>query len=287
MNKKLIVVSLISVLLISATVSSAAETGSSGADQTGTSLFLGYDRSYLSYKEFINGDMIDEDTGWNNGVYIEARHDDETTFFRFLLDYVATDSATYNGSLQNGTPVSMSTDEKFLTLEGNVGFKTLNFSTATLAPYIGLGYRDWQRGKDMLPDYKEDYSWWYIVAGGNLAYRFDRLVIAADVALTYPLGPKMTTNVAGLYDEATFDLKPYLGFRIEVPVNYEVSQDKNMKIFVFGTPFYQTWKLGASDPVAITRGGIPVTQGGIPVILFEPDSTTVMYGFRLGMGLRF
>ncbi len=281
MNKKFIVISLISIFMIIGTISSAAETENSGAGQTGTSVFLGYDRSYLSYKEFMNGNVLDEDTGWNNGLYIEVRHDDEATFFRFLLDYVATTSATYNGSLQDGTPISMSTEEKFLTLEGNVGFKALNFNTGTLSPYVGLGYRDWKRGKDMLPDYQEDYSWWYIIAGGNLAYRFDRLVIAADLALTYPLGPKMTTNIAGQVDEATFDLKPYLGWRIEAPINYQVSEDKSTKIFIFGTPFYQTWKLGASDPVTLTQNGIPVASA------LEPDSTTVMYGFRLGMGLNF
>ena len=229
----------------------------------------------------MDGDLLDKDTGWNNGVYVEARHDDEDMFARFLFDYVVTNSATYTGSLQNGTPITMSTEEKFFTFEVNAGFKALNFDTATLSPYVGLGYRDWKRGTDNLPDYQEDYSWWYIAAGGNLAYRFNRLVIAADVALLYPFGSQMTTNVAGMVDEASFEIKPHFGYRIEVPVNYEIPQDENLKIFVFGTPFYQKWKLGASDPVTLTQGGIPV---GLAI---EPDSTTVMYGFRVGVGLNF
>jgi hypothetical protein len=275
------VLSLIGVLLMCGTVSSAAETASGGADQTGASVFLGYDHRYLSYKEFMDGDLLDKDTGWNSGVYVETRHDDEDMFARLLLDYVVTKSATYTGSLQNGTLITMSTEEKFFTFEVNAGAKALNFDTATLSPYVGLGYRDWKRGRDNPPDYQEDYSWWYLAAGGNLAYRFNRLVIAADVALLYPFGSQMTTTVAGMVDEASFELKPHIGYRIEVPVNYAISQDENLKIFVFGTPFYQKWKFGASDPVTLTQGGIPV---GLAI---EPDSTTVMYGFRVGVGLNF
>ncbi|HUJ18635.1 MAG TPA: hypothetical protein VL197_11650 [Nitrospirota bacterium] len=275
------VMSLVCVLLISGTIACAAEPESTGAGLTGTSVFLGYDRSYLSYEESMNGGVLDKDTGWNNGVYVEARHDDESLFARFLFDYVETNSATYAGSLQNGTPITMSTEEKFLTFEGNVGFKALNFSTVTLSPYAGLGYRDWKRGSDNLPDYREDYSWWYVAAGGNVAYRLSRLVIAADFALLYPFSSKMTTNIAGLVDEATFDIKPHLGYRVEVPVNYEISQNNDVKIFVFGTPFYQKWKFGASDPVTLTQGGMPVASA------IEPDSSTVMYGFRVGVGLNF
>lgn len=275
------VVGLISVLLMSGTVSSAAETGSSGAGQAGTSMFLGYDRGYLSYKESVNGEVLDKDTGWNNGIYIEVRNDDESMFTRFLFDYIETNTATYTGSLQNGTPITMATEEKFLTLEGNAGFKALNFSAATLSPYAGLGYRDWKRGSNNLPDYQEDYSWWYVAAGGNLAYRFGKLVIAADVAIVYPFGSKMTTNVAGMVDEATFHIKPHPGYRLEVPINYEISRDEDMKVFVFATPYYQKWKFGASDPVTLTQGGTPVG------IYLEPDSTTAMYGFRIGVGLNF
>jgi hypothetical protein len=280
MKNIFIVVSLMSILMIGETVASAAETGT-GAGQTGVSVFLGYDQSYLSYKEFINGVELDKDTGWNNGVYFEARSDDTYMFARFLFDYVMTKSATYAGSLQNGTPVTMSTEEKFLTSEVNAGYKALNFGTATLSPYAGLGYRDWKRGVDNLPDYQEDYSWWYVAAGVNLAYRFSRLVIAPDVALVYPFSSKMTTNAAGTVDEASFDIKARLGFRVEVPVSYEISRNEDTKIFVFGTPFYQKWEFGASDPVTLTRGGTPVA------IAIEPESTTDMYGFRLGVGLNF
>jgi hypothetical protein len=275
-------VSLISGLLMCTTVSGAANTASPGAGQNDVSVFIGYDGSYLSYKEFINGDVIDKDTGWNNGGYVELRKDDEYAFARFLFDYVATNSATYTGSLQNGTPVSMSTKEKIFVTELNAGYKVLNFGTATLSPYAGIGYRDWKRGSDNLPDYEEDYSWWYVAAGGNLAYRSSkRLVIAADVAVVYPFTSKMTTNIAGVVDEATFEIKPRFGFRAELPITYEIPRSDSTKFFVFGTPFYQEWKFDASDPVTLTQGGVPVGTA------FEPESTTVVYGFRVGVGLNF
>ncbi len=281
MKNLFIVVSIIGVISICGTVSHAGETASSGSGQKGISVFLSYDHTYLSYKEFMNGSELDKDTGWNNGVYGELRTDDEYMFTRYLFDYVETKSATYTGGLQNGTPITMSTEEKIFTAEANAGYKALNFGTATLSPYAGLGYRDWKRGVDTLPDYREDYSWWYVAAGVNLAYRFNKLVMAPDVALVYPFSSKMTTNVAGLTDEARFDIKPRLGFRAEVPVTYEISQSGDTKFIVFATPFYQQWKFGASDPVTLTQGGTPIATA------VEPESTTVMYGFRVGAGLNF
>ncbi len=258
-----------------------AHSAGKGADQTGTSLFLGYDHSYLDYKEYVVGAVLDKDTGWNDGVYFQARTDDKLGFARFLVDYVMTDSATYTGALQNGTPITMPHKEKFLTIEANGGLKALDFGSGTLSPYLGLGYRDWKRGSDNLPDYKEDYWWWYLAAGGNLAYRFSRLVIAADAAVLYPFVARMTTNVAGQVDEATFKLKPRLGYRAELPVTLDIRRDQNMNIFIFGTPFYEKWHLGQSDVITLTAGGVPVAAA------IEPESKTTMHGFRVGLGLNF
>ncbi len=281
MKKAYFVVSFIVVLLISGTIPRVAHSAGKGADQTGTSIFLGYDRSHLDYEEFVNGAVLDKDTGWNNGVYFEARTDNEQGFARFLVDYVMTNSATYTGALQDGTPLTMSTKEKFLTVEANGGLKALNFGSGTLSPYLGLGYRDWKRGTDNLPNYQEDYWWWYVAGGANLAYRLNRLVIAADAAVVYPFIARMTTNVAGLFDEATFKLKPRLGYRAELPITFEIVRDKNIKLLIFGTPFYEKWHVGQSDTVTFTQGGVPVATA------FEPESKTTMHGFRAGLGLNF
>ncbi len=88
----------------------------------------------------------------------------------------------------------------------------------------------------------------------------------------------MTEN---LVDEATFELKPRLGYRAELPISFEIVKDQNIKILIFGTPFYEKWHVGQSDPVTLTQGGVPV------LIAIEPESKTTMHGFRAGVGLNF
>jgi len=259
----------------------AADTPSIGAGQTGTTISLGYDGGYLYYKEIMNGTTFDKDTGWLNGGYLELRGDNEYMFARITVDYIWTDSAMYSGALQNGTPLSMRTREVFFQGEMNLGYKALNFSTATVSPYTGLGYRNWKRGEDNLPDYQETYCWWYAVVGANLAWRYRQWLFSLDGAVAFPFASEMTTNVAGQYDTATFNLKSRPGFRAEIPINYLLHKDEDVSLFLFGTPYYQQWNIGASDAVILTQGGTPVAAA------FEPKSITDIYGFRLGLGVNF
>jgi hypothetical protein len=153
--KKKIAYIVISILLMRGGVLHAADVPSAGANQTGTTISLGYDGGYLYYKEIMNNTTLDKDTGWLNGEYAELRGDNEYMFVRITIDYTRTNSATYSGALQNGTPLSMKTKEEFSQREINFGYKALNFSAATLSPYAGLGYRNWKRGENNLPDYQE------------------------------------------------------------------------------------------------------------------------------------
>src|SRR5208283_6168686 len=80
-----------------------------GAGQSGPSVAIGYDGVYLNYKEYVSGHVLDKDTGWQNGGFIEARYDNDFLFIRGNFDAVGSNSAQYTGQLQNGTPLSMST----------------------------------------------------------------------------------------------------------------------------------------------------------------------------------
>ncbi len=278
---KIKIILAIALCLMYSGISSAAEEPVMGAGQTGTTLSFGYDGSSLSYKECVNSSVIDKDTGWLNGGFLELRDDSDDAFTRIIIDYTMSNSANYAGALQNGTPLSMKTREEFSQFETNFGYKALNFGTATLSPYAGLGYRDWKRGENNLPDYREDYSWWYVAVGTNLAYRYYEWLLGFDAAVVFPFQSEMTTNIAGQVDNATFNIKSRLGFRAEFPINYNVYRDENMNMFVFGTPYYQRWNIGASGTIVLTQGGVPVGTA------FEPKSTTDIYGIRLGLGINF
>jgi hypothetical protein len=253
-------------------ISLAGETANVGAGQMGITTSLAYDASHLSYREYVNDTLLDKLHGWLYGGFLEARYDNRIGFVRGTFNLSGA-SVTFETSLQPGNfPLTTTQSQLFYQLEADLGYKALNFSTATLAPYVGLGYRYWRRGQNNLPDYEEDYAWWYGVVGANLAYRYREWLFGLDTAIDLPIGPGMTTNVAGLLPTHTFILGFRPGFRIEAPVSYDVYKGQGTKLFVFGTPYYQLWNVGASD-----------TYLGFQ----EPESSTGVAGFRLGIGVNF
>ena len=91
----------------------------------------------------------------------------------------------------------------------------------------------------------------------------------------------METDTAGLTDNATFRIKSRLGFKASLPVTYDFYSGKSMKMFAFGTPYFEAWNIGQSPTVTLTQGGVPVAEA------FEPKSSTDMFGIRVGVGVNF
>ncbi len=262
----------------------ADESKSVGTAQKGTTLSLAYDGNYLYYKEVAGGEGIDRDTSWQSGAFLELRGDNEFLFARIATSYVMSTSARYTGALQNGTPLTTDTKEQIYNGEVNVGFKALNLGPTTLSPYAGIGYHFWRRGEDNLPVYQEDYKWWYVAAGLNFAARFDKLLLSLDGAVMFPFDAEMKTSTAGLYDEATFNIKSRPGFRADASISYTVYSNEGLNLVVFTNPYYQRWNIGASDSVLLTRGGTPVLP---TTYVYEPKSNTDIYGVRIGLGINF
>jgi len=257
-----------------------------GADVRGFSFSAGYNGAYLYYRETnpTTGGFLDKDTGWLNGATVEARYDAQVPFFvRANFDYLRSNSATYTGALQNGTPLTMKTPETIYKTELNWGYKIWNPGHFTLAPYLGIGFRDWERGRDVLPDYTEHYIWGYGTIGANLAYRVaDRLLVGLDAALLLPFCPQMKTNIDHLFDTATFHLEIRPGYRFQVPVSYDIYKGEGYRIFTFLTPYYERWNVGRSPWVTLTLGGVPTG-----FVALEPSSHTDLYGVKVGLGVNF
>lgn len=281
MKKYIFLASFISLILLCSISAWAAEKKTAGTGQTGTTLSLAYDGSYLYYKEVVDGQRFNRDYGWMSGAFLELRGDNQYMFVRMTANYTRSTTATYDGALTDGTPYKASTIEQTYLGELNMGYKALNFGRMTVSPYAGIGYRDWLRGEDDLPSYEEDYSWWYVSAGLNLVYKYQRWALGLDGAVLFPFAMEMTTNVAGLYDNARFKLKSRPGYRAEATLSYDAYKKEGLTVSVFGTPYYQRWNIGASSIVYLTQGGTPVRAA------YEPKSNTDVYGVRLGMGVNF
>jgi|GEM_PF-1455168 len=274
-------------LLIEYKASFASEALNVGTNQRGLEMRVGYQGAQLSYKESIQGAVADKDTGWLNGGFFELRGDNRVMFTRFTLDFTLSNSAKYTGSIQNGgilTPTTMVTRDEFYKTEMNIGAKVLNYRTFTLAPYAGIGYRYWIRGQNSLPDYQEDYSWWYAAAGANLAFRHAGILLSLDAAAIVPFSLAMKTSISGTVDDLTFRIRSEPGFRVDAPARFDLVNRREAGIFLFVTPFYELWNVGASDAVTLTSGGVPIR----PLTnAFEPRSSTAIYGLRTGLGINF
>ena len=265
-----------------------------GSGNRGLTLMAGYDPGYLSYKEQENGGTLDRDYGYINSVHIQARLENKAVWARLTADFSWARNASYDGAIQDLegrlTPYKSSTHEKIYLYEGDIGFKLFNIRTSTLTPYAGIGYRIWWRGADELPDYIEKYTWYFASAGFNYVWRTGRTTAGLDVAAHFPFDMKMTTNMAGMFDQTGFSLKKRVGFGARLPFTYEVygRHSKKSRLFLFLTPYYQFWPVGGSAQVALTRNGPPLlSPGGAQLTAREPDSRTDVYGADAGVGVNF
>jgi hypothetical protein len=255
-----------------------------GSGESGFSFSAGYNGKQLNYSETdpTSGGVLDKDTGWLNGATVEARYDSAIIFVRANFDYLTSNSATYTGALQNGTSLTMATPEAIYKTEFNVGYKIWNPEHVTLAPYLGIGYRDWERGQNVLPNYTESYTWWYGTIGANLTYRVaDRVLVGLDAALLLPFSLQMKTNISNTVNTATFDLGSQIGYRVQVPMSYDIYRRKEYKILTFLTPYYERWNVGRSPVVTLTSDG--VSAGAF----IEPTSHTDLYGVKVGLRVIF
>ncbi len=257
----------------------------SGSGNRGLFLSVGYHGSNLDYKEYVNSRVLDKDTGWQNGIAAEARFETDRILTRALFEFSGSDNALYEGAdIITNTPLNMRTSERFYRYEANLGYKLFDFRTATLTPYIGIGYWEWRRGRNVLPDYLEKYIWYYLPLGLNYVHRSPQWSIGADVSVYFPFSMKMETDISGTADKATFHLKSRPGFRAEFPATYDIYRPKapnRAALFLFATPYYQYWEIGKSDNVLLTRNGVPFD------IVYEPKSKTSMIGVKAGLGINF
>ena len=269
-----------------ATAQAASAAKNPGSGNQGFILGMAFDGSYLDYREEGSlGDCLDKDTAYLNGLAVEARYETAVIWTRFAAQYSRSGWADYDGTTQDGTPLTMYTSERTYQYEGDVGYKALNASTSTLTPYIGIGYRIWDRGTDALPDYQEKYTWSYGSAGADYVLRLSRWTAGANAAVRVPFNMRLRSNLAGKFDEATFYLKTRAGFSLELPVTYMFYGYHDYRagpsFFASFTPYYQYWAIGASDPVKLTKGGVPKDA------YYEPDSRADVFGARVGIGLNY
>lgn len=294
MQKAVLVMFFLVSILSSFAFAQPPEENVAGAGQSGFALSLAYDGAQFKYKEESNPYQSlgilnkDKDTGWLSGVDFDARYDfdlaDTPFFTRFNFDYLNSGKATFTGSAQGGTPTLFNTTELIDRIEFDTGWKALNFGHATLAPFLGVGFRYWERGTGNMNngDYKETYAWMFGAAGADFAFRpAEKLLLTADAALLLPIRPDMKTDRAGAIDTVWFGLGFRLGYRFQLPASFDIYTNKDYSVFTLLTPYYEKWNIGQSSSVLTVKGGL--TNGQLAL---EPKSNNETYGLKVGIGIR-
>ncbi len=247
-----------------------------GAPAENASVDVGLGYHYFDYKEDIAPPRKSTESGWLPSVYAAYTYKKKSDFYtRVYADYAAGD-ITFDGTTQAGTPVNFSDSrQRLFKFEWNVGYTFKAGENLLLIPYIGYGYRYWERGKGKITPtytaYEEDYWWSYLPIGLKADYAVTKQwSIGATAAINVMFDGKMKAKLAevGVGSDTEFDLGNKVGFYAELPVACKVAPNWA----IVGTPWYEYSQIGQSDVVGN---------------LYEPSSRTHQYGLRLGASYSF
>ena len=173
----------------------------------------------------------------------------------------------YNGQSNYGTPYNTRTNEKINDWSLRAGYW---FATPyPLAPYVGIGYRQWDRDIQpaSLAGLFESYRWRYSWLGAKVSVaQADNASFLLDVGLLKPLRPELLFGADGattLHPEAKTGLRAILTWQRKLDGNYHLVVE----------PWYEYWGLGRS----------PTVFSGAYSI-YEPESKTSNIGVNLRLG---
>lgn len=221
------------------------------------------------YKEFPDDERLrNREDGWLPGVSAGLRFAPGSWRIRLAGSYHG-GRVDYDGATSSGNPHQTETDTDIFDLIVTGGYSFDLAKSVTLAPYLGAGYRYWQR--DILPNrgvsgLLEVYRWPYATVGLELGlFQTDRFQGGVDVRLIRPVNPKLDVDIN---PETTLELGARTGYRVSLPLRWSFGASHGILL----EPYYERQEIGASPP----RNGI-----------LEPRSETDLFAVNLTWRLRF
>ncbi len=259
---------------------------SGGADTSvqmpkSSTLKMGFMFYHFDYKEDMVPPSKSTNEGWLPGAFISYTFKKNSVFYhRFYVHYAAAE-ITYDGSTQTGTPIKFSNDpQKFFKLQWDFGYPWAIRDNFVLTPYLGLGYRYWERGETSYPNYKEVYTWGYIPVGLRIDYDInDKWRVGGNVAANFMFGGNMKAYLSELSRGAPdldFSLGNEVGWYAELPVTYRITNNWALT----AAPWYEYSTIGRSDTKYFRYGGSLYSA-------YEPSSKTNQFGISLSADLSF
>jgi hypothetical protein len=227
----------------------------------------------FSYKEYSDsGVLLDREDAWLPGVTGELGYREgpwrisaSGSFFRGTADY--------DGQTQGGVPAKTNTDEQLwsagLRVEGR-----MEMGTASLSPYLGLAYHEWQRdiksGRTVnntpAIGLLEVYRWGTAELGALLWFGAggEGLEGGIDARVFRTVRPEMQARLPGATQDTLFELGEETGGRLALLGTYPLGARLRLRL----EAYYETWSFGRS----------PVRNG-----FLEPRSDTQTAGLLIGL----
>jgi hypothetical protein len=241
---------------------------------------------HFDYNEDVPAPLKSSETGWLPGFRGVYGFDGKSSSFYSAVAFEYTQATTdYDGTTQQGVPIQLKSKHTLMRGEADLGygFKHIGGESFELTPYIGAGYRYWERriGDNDPGGYRELYTWWYIPVGVKAGFEIDD-----SWKITCDLSARVMLNGNIKFDFAASDptinspdaqLGNKIGMKASAPIEVQLSPEISLK---FG-PWYEHSAIGVSNDVIVTQNGTPVAQ------VHEPDSATNQYGVDIGIRFEF
>jgi hypothetical protein len=232
---------------------------------------------YFDFKEDCPPPLKSTEEAWLLGSRLSYcyRGEENNLYGRLLFEY-ARANTDYDGTDQEGIPLTGEAVNTFLTGEAALGYRFANplVADSHLVPYTGIGYRF--RDRD-LGVYSEEYDWLYMPLGLRMEFQpSPRWEVALDLALRFVVNAAVKVNLSeialGLAD-AEARLDDQIGFIIALPVSYRFHPQWSLTV----TPWHENINLGLCPPFPVIRNGQAVGSAHVP------ESETIQYGANVGL----
>jgi hypothetical protein len=279
LKKKVLILLLMILLVLSGVAYSADGTQSSTTSGSGNSGFfvnLGYDGSFLETKYHDrNGQYQGKNTGWMNGGDAEVRFETKQLWSRGRFEYSRSEGL--NEYSPTGTKYTGKQQLDYYRGEFVIGYKVLNLGPSTLTPYAGIGYAHEAYKSVNSPDTKNRDTMGYVPVGLNYVYNFSGWSIGVDGAVQLPFSTRAYVYDSPKGIDGSGSINTALGARAELPITVDIYKPKTTDTFkIFGnfTPYYQYWHLGESNRLGSSYW-------------HTYKNTTNIFGFKAGIGFNF
>lgn len=185
----------------------------------------------------------------------------------------------YDGGLQDGTPLSASSNDFIANPIVRIGYSIFSNSFYRLTPRLGLAYRYLFNKVESEYAYTRVAQYYYMPLGTEGTYRLtNNTAVTANLEYFLYLGGRTTADLGDVQPGLpllNFEQKKGKGYRIDMKVVHDFGN------FVFEAgPFYEHWKLETSEFDSFTA---QTTNGLVRFTYVEPENFTHQYGLTAGI----